>query len=181
MPLERMLRPLHKEAKGDPQAALAERFVDVPLGATASMLRRIAFLPKAFWFQDYRLVKPRHGAMIFRKAAHSFDCRATVPPVALGLCSMHSQPPGQPNASHIVEFAAREMEQFKCFAVSEPQGRPHLAKGVHAAMLILPNRERLPAKKVRFGPPAVSAPVEKCNARREPSILVDGHLAADFA
>ena len=160
----------HRDTKGD-VANLADRF-DVPL---AAVMRRMAFLPKSVLEQDYGLVKcDMAGTMIYRKEIRGFSL-----PRYSSACPrwplFHAlQRPGQPLVE-VVEFAAREMEQFKCFAVSEPQGRPQFGKETTftATMLITPNSERLPPEG-QVGAACRICSVEKCSARREPSILVDG-------
>lgn len=160
----------HKAAKGD-VASLAEKF-DVSL---AAVMRRMAFLPKSVLEQDYGLVKcDMAGTMIYRKEIRGFSL-----PRYSSACPrwplFHAlQRPGQPLVE-VVEFAAREMEQFKCLAVSEPQGRPQFGKETTftATMLITPNSERLPPEG-QVGAACRICSVENCSARREPSILVDG-------
>ena len=160
----------HRECDGD-VAALAERF-KVSLGAT---MRRIAFLPKGVLDQDYGLVKcDMAGTMIYRKEIKGFSLPRYSSACPRWPLFRALQQPGQP-LMQVVEFAAREMEQFKCFAVSEPQGRPQFGQNTTftATMLITPNRERLPPEG-QVGAACRICSVEKCNARREPSILVDG-------
>ena len=161
---------LHRETSGD-IAALSRHF-NVSL---AAVMRRMAFLPAGLLDQDYGLVKSdMAGTMIYRKEIKGFSLprySAACPRWPLFRALLR---PGQPLVE-VLEFAAREMEQFQCFAVAEPQGTPSFGQETTfvATMLIAPNRERFPPK-VQVGAACRICSVENCSARREPSILVDG-------
>lgn len=160
----------HRETAGD-VAALAETF-GVPLAAA---MRRMAFLPKKLLETDYGLVKcDMAGTMIYRKEIRGFSLPRYSSACPRWPLFRALQRPGQPLVE-VLEFAAREMEQFKCFAVSEPQGRPEFGKETTftATMLITPNAERRPPEG-QVGAACRICSVENCRARREPSILVDG-------
>lgn len=169
MPLE-AFEAAHSEMMGD-VAALASAF-DVPL---AAVMRRMAFLPKPILDQDYGLVKcDMSGTMIYRKEVKGFSLPRYSSACPRWPLFRALQRPGQP-LMQVVEFAAREMEQFKCFAVSEPQGQPQFGQDTTftATMLIAPNTDRRPPE-VQVGAACRICSVENCTTRREPSILVDG-------
>ncbi|WP_370227222.1 short-chain fatty acyl-CoA regulator family protein [Cognatishimia sp.] len=169
MPLE-AFEAAHVDTNGD-VAALAEIF-SVSL---AAVMRRLAFLPKPILNQDYGLVKcDMAGTMIYRKELKGFSLPRYSSACPRWPLFRALQRPGQPLVQ-IVEFAAREMEQFECFAVSEPQGRPQFGQDTTftATMLITPNAERKPPE-AQVGAACRICSVETCLSRREPSILVDG-------
>jgi hypothetical protein len=160
----------HRDLRGD-VAEIADVF-----GVTlASVMRRMAFLPKALLEEDYGLVKcDMAGTMIYRKELKGFSLPRYSSACPRWPLFRALQRPGQPLVE-VVEFAAREMEQFQCFAISEPQGRPKFGQDTTftATMLIKPNSDRR-VPQAQVGAACRICSVEKCAARREPSILVDG-------
>lgn len=169
MPL-REFEKAHQEY-GPDITALAKRF-----GASLpAVMRRLAFVPETLLDQSYGLVRcDMAGTMIYRKEIQGFSLprySAACPKWPLFRALVR---PGQAIVE-VVEFAAREMEQFQCFAISEPQGTPQFGQETtfSATMLIAPNTERLsPSNQV--GAACRICSVGDCPARSEPSILIDG-------
>ena len=152
-------------------AALAARFAT----GVSAVMRRAAFLPPDVLGKEFGLVNSdMAGTMIYRKEIKGFSLprySAACPKWALFRALMQ---PGQA-VYEVAEFAARETEQFECYAIAEPTGVMRFGEPTMftATMLISPSEDRHESF-AKIGAACRICPVVDCDARREPSILMEG-------